>query len=119
MNREQIREIFLRNGFTIKEGQTDLKPYVYEAAEDLLKAFVSQQPAQTAAEQPEAQEPVAWEVSSYGGRVDRVVVREDVAQELASNLIELDAQDVRIRPLYAEPPAAEQPDAVPVPQVAG
>lgn len=31
-----IREVFMRNGFTIKEGQTDLKPYVYAAARALL-----------------------------------------------------------------------------------
>ncbi|KPB28451.1 hypothetical protein [Pseudomonas amygdali] len=30
-----VREVFLRNGFTIKEGQTDLKPYVYAAAKEL------------------------------------------------------------------------------------
>lgn len=34
----RIREIFLANGFTIKEGQTDLKPYVYQAAYALLWA---------------------------------------------------------------------------------
>ena len=34
----RIREIFLANGFTIKEGQTDLKPYVYQAAHALLWA---------------------------------------------------------------------------------
>ncbi len=33
-----IREIFLKNGFTIREGQTDLKEYVYEAAFALLAA---------------------------------------------------------------------------------
>jgi hypothetical protein len=38
MNDSQIREIFLANGFTIKEGQTDLKPYVYAAARALLAA---------------------------------------------------------------------------------
>lgn len=43
MNREKIREIFLRNGFTIKDGQSDLKPYVYAAAAELLKAALSQQ----------------------------------------------------------------------------
>lgn len=31
-----IRDVFLRNGFTIKEGQDDLKPYVYAAARELL-----------------------------------------------------------------------------------
>ncbi len=33
---DQIREVFLANGFTIKDGQTDLKPYVYAAARALL-----------------------------------------------------------------------------------
>lgn len=33
---EVIRDVFLRNGFTIKEGQADLKPYVYAAARELI-----------------------------------------------------------------------------------
>lgn len=32
-----IRRVFMAHGFTIKDGQTDLKPYVYEAAEALLR----------------------------------------------------------------------------------
>lgn len=36
-DRDAIRRIFMAHGFTIKEGQTDLKPYVYEAAEALLR----------------------------------------------------------------------------------
>lgn len=36
MDRTKIQEIFMKHGFTIKEGQTDLKDYVYEAAEALL-----------------------------------------------------------------------------------
>ena len=35
---DQIRAVFLANGFTIKEGQTDLKPYVFAAARALLAA---------------------------------------------------------------------------------
>lgn len=35
-SRDAIRQVFLARGFTIKEGQTDLKPYVYEAAEALF-----------------------------------------------------------------------------------
>lgn len=37
VSNEVIRDVFLRNGFTVKEGQDDLKPYVYAAARDLLK----------------------------------------------------------------------------------
>jgi len=33
-----IREIFIANGFTVKEGQGDLKDYVYKAAHALLAA---------------------------------------------------------------------------------
>lgn len=36
--KDQIRKILLENGFTIKDGQTDLKPYVYQAAAALLAA---------------------------------------------------------------------------------
>lgn len=34
-----IRRVFLANGFTIKEGQDDLKPYVYAAARALVNAL--------------------------------------------------------------------------------
>lgn len=34
---EEIKSVFLANGFTIKEGLTDLKPYVYTAARQLLE----------------------------------------------------------------------------------
>ena len=38
LDRTRIREIFMTHGFTVKEGQTDLKQYVYDAAEALLRA---------------------------------------------------------------------------------
>lgn len=38
MKKEQIKAILMAHGFTIKEGQDDLKPYVYEAATALLVA---------------------------------------------------------------------------------
>lgn len=34
----KIRDICLRSGFTIKEGETDLKPYVYQAAIEIYEA---------------------------------------------------------------------------------
>jgi hypothetical protein len=40
MNQEQIKAILISNGFTIKEGQTDLKPYVYRAVESVLDEYV-------------------------------------------------------------------------------
>lgn len=38
--KDKVREILLRNGFTIKEGQTDLKDYVYMAAEELIRETI-------------------------------------------------------------------------------
>lgn len=38
---EDIRRVFLENGFTIKEGQNDLKPYVFAAARALLALAAS------------------------------------------------------------------------------
>lgn len=37
IDRDAIRRIFMKNGFTVKEGQDDLKEYVYKAAEELLR----------------------------------------------------------------------------------
>ena len=47
--KERVREIFMNHGFTIKGGQTDLKPYVYNAAYALLNEAPqpAQQPPQT------------------------------------------------------------------------
>lgn len=37
LSREVIRTIFMKHGFTVKDGQTDLKDYVYLAADDLIQ----------------------------------------------------------------------------------
>lgn len=47
--RAQIRDVFLANGFTVKEGQTDLKQYVYDAAEALLALAAAPTQAQAGA----------------------------------------------------------------------
>lgn len=57
ISRDTIRAVFLRNGFTVKEGQADLKPYVYAAAEELLRlnaAPIAQTPADGLVEALEA-----------------------------------------------------------------
>ena len=41
LSKDQIREVFLAHGFTVKDGQTDLKTYVYDAAYALI-ALVQQ-----------------------------------------------------------------------------
>ena len=38
MNRTEIRNTLLAAGFTVKPGQPDLAPYVYEAAQQLIDA---------------------------------------------------------------------------------
>lgn len=39
MTKDQIRAVLLAAGFTIKDGQTDLEPYVFEAAGALLRQY--------------------------------------------------------------------------------
>lgn len=53
----KIRDICLRSGFTIKEGETDLKPYVFEAGEKLIRA--GQAMALTALDGKERRERIA------------------------------------------------------------
>lgn len=42
--RDQIRAVFTEHGFSVKEGQKDLKEYVYEAANALLRLALVTQP---------------------------------------------------------------------------
>jgi hypothetical protein len=61
MNKEQIRAIFLKNGFTVKEGQTDLKDYVYAAADDLLAAgYLEQRKLEATTKECPHDDPQAW-----------------------------------------------------------
>jgi len=48
LDKGRIRAIFMDHGFTIKEGQSDLKEYVYDAANALLAAAAPQPVAQPA-----------------------------------------------------------------------
>lgn len=41
MTKDQMRKIFMEHGFTIKEGETDLKDYVYKAAEALAAEAIN------------------------------------------------------------------------------
>lgn len=91
MTKDQIRAIFMANGFTIKEGQTDLKDYVYAAAEALLAASASA-------------EPVAWQYENKHG--NPFLTHRDPAtwhphdREGFKNIV----------PLYAAPRPIEAPD---------
>lgn len=40
LSNEEIRNVFLSNGFTIKHGNNNLKPYVFNAARALEKAVL-------------------------------------------------------------------------------
>lgn len=70
MNRDKIREIFMAHGFTIKEGQADLRPYVYEAAEALLAASPST-PALAQGDEPVA----CVEAGTGNAEADRIIGR--------------------------------------------
>lgn len=56
---DTIRSVFMAHGFTIKDGQTDLKPYVFAAA----RALFSAAPAQP---EPAAQGEPVGEIYRYG-----------------------------------------------------
>jgi hypothetical protein len=77
---------------------------------ELLTAYCDQLRTELAAvrESLREQVPAAYEVSSYGGRVNNIVMREDVAIEQADRRISEGAHDVRVRPLYAAPVAKPQ-----------
>lgn len=53
LDRDRIRAIFMDHGFTIKEGQSDLKEYVYDAANALLAEAALQPPERWREEQPD------------------------------------------------------------------
>jgi hypothetical protein len=38
LSKDQVREILMKHGFTIKDGQTDLKQYVYDAVDAVVSA---------------------------------------------------------------------------------
>lgn len=61
-DRETIRAVFLRNGFTIKEGQADLKPYVYAAADELMSIARAALSAPSHGEQVRHMVPAGWNV---------------------------------------------------------
>ena len=45
LSKADIRHILMENGFTIKPDQNDLKDYVFEAVEAVLRAQAESQPA--------------------------------------------------------------------------
>lgn len=58
--RDQIRDVFLHHGFTVKEGQSDLKEYVYDAAYALLALAAKQAGA------PFQQRVQPWMLACFG-----------------------------------------------------
>ena len=54
LSRGVIRDIFMAHGFTVKEGQTDLKEYVYAAAYSLFAATRPAPPAMDGGEVEDA-----------------------------------------------------------------
>lgn len=99
ISRDTIRAVFLRNGFTVKEGQADLKPYVYVAAEELLRLNAAPV-AQT------EQQPVAWFTDWPGRRVYA-----DEPHGFDEPGLRLSGESIRENwhPLYAAPVAQTAP----------
>lgn len=78
MNDEQIREIFMAHGFTIKEGQTDLKPYVYAAARALLSASKPAEPLEVARAEARVDAVLNWccDTPAYCSSVRRCTAKD-------------------------------------------
>ena len=132
MNRAQIKEIFLKHGFAVKEGQSDLKEYVYQAAEALLQKatgyqqvgymrwqngsaeYVSVKRLETpldsewhvvfiAAEQPATQQsPGAWAIYSDDGTAIRMWSKDKATAQDAA-----DKFGLPLVPLYTAPQPTE------------
>lgn len=80
MTDDQIRAVFLANGFTVKEGQTDLKPYVYAAARALL-ALATPAPAQPEPKGTTLDEKSPVKSPAEGAQEDKPVLEDDLAHE--------------------------------------
>lgn len=63
MTKDEIRAVFLAHGFTIKDGETDLKPYVFNAATELLRVAY-QLDRKHEAELKESKKPV-WDAIDF------------------------------------------------------
>lgn len=103
--KDVIRAVFIENGFTVKEGQTDLKQYVYDAANELLRRArlraaedPNQAPAAQGNEAPP--DPSVGDAPAPGGQ-GGVGAQDGAAVEAAKPLKE--GATVRVRPHDAGP----------------
>ena len=102
LTREQIRKVFMTHGFTIKEGQTDLKQYVYDAAYALLELVAApQQEASKVASgfwmgeklgiytapQQKAQEPCGWDGAEEWEKLAWHLCAEENGEDACNDLI--------------------------------
>jgi small-conductance mechanosensitive channel len=103
---EQIRTIYLDSGFTIKEGLTDLKPYVYASARAIESAACAERDKRIA----ELEESIDRISANYSA-VDRLVTRQrERIAELKQQAIErtvhnnmlAESQELRIIALERE-----------------
>jgi len=94
--RDSIREIFLANGFTIKEGQADLKEYVYQAAYALLQCagLFAAPPASTSAASPATRAETVAHPS-----IARAIAQEERACRVEDALIDLVNQIRKTNPV--------------------
>lgn len=83
--KDLIREVFLRNGFTIKDGRDDLADYVYAAAHELLQVAPAVQG-----------EPVGWYTEDHLDDKSATTYNAEVAQRWR-------AKGWPVTPLYLHP----------------
>lgn len=80
----EIREVFLANGFVIKDGHDDLKPYVYDAARALL-ALCGQRKGEVVVTKDEAGYIVAVTRQDKEGRILSVIAEADRKRRMPPN----------------------------------
>lgn len=85
---EEVRSIFMANGFTIKDGQTDLKPYVYASAKALERAVL---------DKASKQEPICYLIDDG---YSKTTTKDAASLKIAKRF------NWAVTPLYAAPPQA-------------
>ena len=104
LDRARIREIFMAHGFTVKEGQTDLKQYVYDAADALLRAARAPADSVTAPAGDQLDCPLPCDITAGGVTIGKGCPLRTVQTRLK---VQSEANALLLRRLIATPPTAQ------------
>ncbi|AHC93977.1 Lar-like restriction alleviation protein [Achromobacter phage JWAlpha] len=106
---EDIREVFLAHGFTVKEGQTDLKPYVYVAARALLAQYAAPQASEAVRDEKQQHARALRVLGGMSNTAYMNILHDLKFQDRSLSKEEFDAFADKLADLFDLPPAqAEQ-----------